>query len=696
VSTGVSSLYISATDARSGKSAVALGILHQLARRHGRIGVFRPVADPDDELVELLLSQLTVLGMESAGQDRASAVGVSYTEVHAAVDAAMVNIVDAYHAMRDRFDTILVIGSDFADVTAPNEFAFNARVAANLGTPMLLVIPGADHSPEDTATAARLALRAADDNHATVVGIVANQVPPEQVGRTRELLLTEVGGRTVSVVADVPVLRAPTMQDYLEATGGTLIHGDPALLERECHGVVLAAMTMPHVLDRLIEGGVVVVPGDREAIVIGTLLAHRSTTFPALSGIILNGGFELTPQVSRLLDGIDLSLPIVSVTTGTMTTATTLLHTVGRITATSHAKIAAAVKAMDESIDASALLRESDMPHHRGVVTPMMFEHDLIDTARRVNGHVVLPEGVEPRILEAAAICRERGIARLTLLGAPDAVQAVAHTRGVDLTGIEIIDPEDSPWREDFAEEYARLRAHKGVTPEQAYDVVTDRSYFGTFMVHQGLADGMVSGSVTTTAATVRPALEIVRTASGVSVVSSVFFMCLADRVLVYGDCAINPDPTAEQLADIAISSAHTASQFGVEPRVAMLSYSTGSSGSGADVEKVRAATELVRERAPELLVEGPIQYDAAVDPAVAATKLKDSPVAGAATVLIFPDLNTGNNTYKAVQRSASAVAIGPVLQGLAKPVNDLSRGALVRDIVNTIAITAIQSGGAR
>ena len=692
----MTSLYISATDARSGKSAVALGILHQLARRHGRIGVYRPVAEPDDELVELLLGQLTVLGMEEAAQDPATAVGLSYAEVHRGVDAAMNHIVDGFHQVAARYDTVLVIGSDFADVTAPSEFAFNARVAANLGAPMLLVIPGGDRGPKATATAAELAIRAARDNHATVVGVVANQVREEKLERTRDLLAAAVGPLTVSVVGDVPLLRAPTMQDYLDATSGRLVHGDAELLERECHGIVVAAMTLPHVLDRLIDGGVVVVPADREAIVIGTLLAHRSTTFPGLSGIILNGGFDLSPQIARLIDGVDLSLPIVAVDGNTMDTATALLHTAGRITASSQRKIDAAVQVIEDTLDASALLHIVDQPGREQVVTPLMFEHDIVHAARRADAHVVLPEGTEPRILEAAAICRERGIARLTLLGDPVAVHAVARDRNVDLDGIDIVDPLDNPWRLGFAEEYARIRAHKGVSVEMANEIVTDPSYFGTLMVHQGLADGMVSGSVTTTAATVRPALEIVRTAPGVSVVSSVFFMCLADRVLVYGDCAINPDPSAAQLADIAISSAHTAAQFGIEPRIAMLSYSTGASGTGADVEKVREATELVRERAPELLVEGPIQYDAAVDPAVAATKLKDSPVAGAANVLIFPDLNTGNNTYKAVQRSASAVAIGPVLQGLGKPVNDLSRGALVRDIVNTVAITAIQAGGAR
>ena len=689
----VTSLYISATDAASGKSAVALGILHQLARRHGRIGVYRPVAGPEDELVELLLSQLTVLGMEEAAQDPESAVGVTYEEVHAGSDAAMNRIVDRFHAVADVFDTVLVIGSDFADVTAPSEFAFNSRVAANLGAPMLLVIPGGSRGPASTATAARLAVAAAGDNHATVVGVVANQVRPDRIERTWEQLTAQVHGISLSVVGDVPLLRAPTVQDYLTATGGTLVHGDPALLDRECHSVVVAAMTMPNVLDRLEEGCVVVVPGDREEVVVGALLAHRSTTFPAISGIILNGGFRLSPQVSRLIDGVDVTLPIVAVETGTMETATTLLRTAGRITVSSPRKIAAAVAAIADTIDASELLTVVERPRPVRVVTPLMFEHELVDGARQAGAHIVLPEGTEPRILEAASICRDRGIARLTLLGDPDAVNAVAKDRGIDLEGMTVVDPESSPWRADFAAEYAKLRAHKGITVDQASDIVTDRSYFGTLMVHSRLADGMVSGSVTTTAATVRPALEIVRTEPGVSVVSSVFFMCLPDRVLVYGDCAVNPDPTAPQLADIAISSARTAAQFGIQPRVAMLSYSTGSSGTGADVEKVREATHIVRERQPDLLVEGPIQYDAAVDPAVAATKLEGSPVAGAATVLIFPDLNTGNNTYKAVQRSASAVAIGPVLQGLNKPVNDLSRGALVRDIVNTVAITAIQAG---
>jgi phosphate acetyltransferase len=321
-----------------------------------------------------------------------------------------------------------------------------------------------------------------------------------------------------------------------------------------------------------------------------------------------------------------------------------------------------------------------------------MFEYDLIERARAAGKHIVLPEGEDDRILRAAATVLARGVARLTILGEPFEVRSRAIELGLDITKAEVLSPFDDVLRLRFANEYATLRAHKGITVDQAADTVTDPSYFGTMMVHLGLADGMVSGAAHTTAHTIRPAFEIIKTTPGVSVVSSVFLMALADRVLVYGDCAVVPDPTAEQLADIAISSARTASQFGIDPRVAMLSYSTGDSGAGVDVDKVRTATGLVRERAPQLAVAGPIQYDAAADAAVAATKMPGSQVAGRATVFIFPDLNTGNNTYKAVQRSAGAVAIGPVLQGLRKPINDLSRGATVEDIVDTVAITAIQA----
>lgn len=681
------SIYVAGTEAQSGKSAVAVGLLDQLSRRAGRVGVFRPIvrAGEPDELVHTLLSQLP--GAPSAEQ----ACGVTYDDLHADPERAMGDIVDRFHDVaRDR-DVVLVVGSDFTDVSAPTEFSVNAAVAANLGSRLLLVVPAQGHDPGQVATAAEMAVVAAREAHAHVTGVVANQVDRQLLEATDEALRSRVQ-LPVQVLPETPLLRAPTVKDLMDVCDGRLVHGDPAWLDRECSGLVVAAMTMPHVLDRLIDGGVVIVPGDREDVVLGVLLAHRSKTFPALSGIVLNGGFPLPPQVQRLIEGLDVVLPIIATDGGTMTTATRLGAARGRLTPDSTRKLEAAVAMVERGLDAEALLGPVTTAGG-DVVTPLMFEHRLVDDARAAGAHIVLPEGGEDRILLAADTVLSRGIAKLTLLGDEVSIHTSAARLGVDISGASVIDPGTSPLREGFATDYAALRAHKGVTLEQARDRVVDPSYFGTMMVHEGLADGMVSGCITTTAHTIRPALEIVRTAPQVSVVSSVFLMCLADRVLVYGDCAVNPDPTAEQLADIAISSAATARRFGIEPRVAMLSYSTGESGSGADVDKVRAATALVHERAPDLLVEGPIQYDAAVDPHVAASKLRDSPVAGRATVLVFPDLNTGNNTYKAVQRSASAVAIGPVLQGLNRPVNDLSRGALVRDIVNTIAITAIQAG---
>jgi phosphate acetyltransferase len=691
----VTSVYLASSEGQSGKSAVAVGILDQLSRRVGRVAVFRPVvrtpeAD-DDHVLDLLLSRLEPGGDGPAPLTAQEASGVFYDDVHRDPDAAMSTIVDRYHAVANRFDAVLVVGSDFTDVSSPTEFSYNARIAANLNSPMVLVVTGRGKTPDQVRVSADIAVDEARHHHASVLAVLANRVEPELVPATTAALAGVAGGVPAYSIPTDPVLDAPTVRELLAAARGTLIHGHDALLDRESAGLLVAAMTMPNVLDRLFEGCVVISPADRADVVLGLLLAYRAKTFPSPAGIVLNGGLELPSSIERLVNGLDVHVPVITTTTHTMRTAADLNAVAPRLTRSSARKVEAALRIFEEHVDGSALLDRLDVSP-TSVVTPLMFEYQLIDRARAAARHIVLPEGEEPRILTAADQLLRRGVVRLTLLGSPSGIRASAAQLGLDVTAAELVDPHDEPLRSRFAEEYAALRTHKGVTAEQAWDVVADPSYFGTMMVLDGLADGMVSGAIHTTAHTIRPALEVVKTAPGVTIVSSVFLMCLPDRVLVYGDCAVNPDPTAEQLADIAISSAATAAQFGIEPRVGMLSYSTGGSGSGADVDKVRTATELVRTRAPSLSVEGPIQYDAAVDMAVAATKLKDSPVAGRATVLIFPDLNTGNNTYKAVQRSAGAVAVGPVLQGLRKPVNDLSRGALVQDIVNTVAITAIQA----
>jgi phosphate acetyltransferase len=548
---------------------------------------------------------------------------------------------------------------------------------------------------------ADLALTELAHERAELFAVVANRSEPSEAAATIAAITrsveTALGPRTDTVpvwaIPEDRYLVAPSMRGIMRSVGGELLSGDPDRLTREALAVVVAGMSMVNVLPRLLEGAVVVIAADRSEVLLATMLANAAGTFPSISGIVLNGGFPLPEPVTRLLDGLGSNVPIVTTDLGTYETAARIMGTRGRLAADSQRRYDTALSLFEQSVDTEELLRAFGVARAT-VVTPLMFEFQLIERARAQRKRIVLPEGGDDRVLRAAATVLKRGIADLTILGQPDEVRARAVELGIDLRAAEVLSPLDADHVRRFAEEYARLRAHKGVTLAQAADTVTDVSYFGTLMVHLGLADGMVSGAMHTTAHTIRPAFEIIKTRPGVSVVSSVFLMALADRVLVYGDCAVIPDPTSEQLADIAISSAATAAQFGIDPRVAMLSYSTGESGSGADVEKVRDATALVRSRAPELLVEGPIQYDAAADAAVAAAKMPGSDVAGRATVFVFPDLNTGNNTYKAVQRSAGAVAIGPVLQGLNKPINDLSRGALVDDIVNTIAITAIQAQG--
>jgi len=696
-----SRIYITSAEGHTGKSTVALGVLETLARSVGRVGVFRPVArsvDEPDYVLELLLQHTAV------GLSYDDAVGVSYDDVHADPDAALATILTRFAQVERRCDAVVVLGSDYTDVGSPTELSFNAKVAANLGAPVLLVLGGRDSSERGARTAEDMAqvaevttseLRAA---HAQLLGIVVNRTDPDALAAVCDSVSAAVADHhpdtPVWAIPEDRVLVAPTVRALLQATGATLVRGDDALLDREAMGTVVAGMSMENVLPRLIEGGIVVVPGDRSDVLIATLLANQSETFPSLAGVILNGGFETAPQITRLLEGLSSSLPIAQNDLGTYDTALRITQTRGRLAADSPRKADLALALFEQHVDGDAL-RDRLQLTPSGVVTPLMFEHGLLDRARSYGKRIVLPEGDDDRVLRAASTLLQRQVCEITILGDPAAIRSRATELGLDLDAAQLVSPFDPELRERFAEEYARLRAHKGMSIELARDTVTDVSYFGTLMVQLGLADGMVSGAKHTTAHTIRPSFEIIKTRPETSIVSSVFLMALADRVLVYGDCAVIPDPTSEQLADIAISSAETATQFGIDPRVAMLSYSTGDSGTGADVDKVRAGTAFVRERRPDLLVEGPIQYDAAADPTVARTKMPDSPVAGRATVFIFPDLNTGNNTYKAVQRSAGAVAIGPVLQGLRKPINDLSRGALVGDIVNTVAITAIQAGTA-
>jgi phosphate acetyltransferase len=679
-------IYIASPEGDTGKSTIALGILHRLAATVAKVGVFRPITrlgENRDYILELLLAGTT------AGLPYDECVGVGYQQLHEDPEAALADIVDRYHHVANQCDAVLIVGSDYTDVATPSELSMNARIAANLGAPVVLAVKAKDRTPEQVAQVVDVCLDEIAAQHAHTAAVVANRCDPSQLTAVADAL-KRFEPQTY-VLPEEPLLVAPSVAELGTAVEGTLLRGDPALLTREVMDVLVAGMTAEHVVERLTEGVAVVTPGDRSDVVLAVVSAHAAEGFPSLSCVILNGGLEMHPSIAALVSGLGLRLPIITTLFGTFETASRVASARGRVTAGSQRKIDTAIALMDEHVDIADLLARLAITIP-SVVTPQMFTYQLLDRARSDRKRIVLPEGEDDRILKAAGRLLQRGVADLTILGDEPQVRARAAELGVDLSEATVLNPRTSELCDTFAEQYAELRKHKGVTVEQAREIIHDVSYFGTMLVHNDMVAGMVSGATHTTAHTVRPAFEIIKTLPDVSTVSSIFLMCLSDRVLAYGDCAIVPDPTSEQLADIAISSARTAAQFGIDPRVAMLSYSTGSSGTGADVDKVRTATELVRKREPDLLVEGPIQYDAAVDPTVAKAKMPDSKVAGRATVLIFPDLNTGNNTYKAVQRSAGAIAIGPVLQGLNKPVNDLSRGALVEDIVNTVAITAIQA----
>ena len=698
------SIYITSAEDNSGKSTVALGVMDRLQSQGKKVGVFRPVTVPNgvhDYVLESLLAHDSVdLTLEQC-------IGVSYDDVHPDQESALTKIVERFHTIERECDAVVIVGSDFSDVASPTELSFNARIAANLGAPVLLVLRGRGaigrsqgglaNQParpiKDLLNLLDMALPELEKEHATLFGVIANRVESDEIDDITRALTAATPGVFVGAIPENEFLIAPTLERVAASIDGRMIHGDPALMKREVLSAKVAAMNVENVISRLMEGEVVLVPSDRSEILLAVLLAHETDNFPSLAGIVLYGGFTTPQTVWRLVTGMNSSLPIIEAPFTTYETVMRVMETRSRFAADSQRKYDTALSLFDANIDSAELLSRLNVAR-ADVVTPLMFEYDLIERARAHVKHIVLPEGTDDRILRAAATLLARRVVTLTILGDENVVRARAKELGVDISAAAVVNPLTSELTDTFAEEYARLRAHKGVTLDQAREIVTDVSYFGTMMVHLDLADGMVSGAAHTTAHTIKPSFEIIKTTPGTSVVSSVFLMALADRVLVYGDCAVIPDPTADQLADIAISSAATARQFDIEPRVAMLSYSTGTSGEGDDVDKVRAATALVRERQPDLPVEGPIQYDAAAEPSVAATKMPESAVAGRATVFVFPDLNTGNNTYKAVQRSAGAVAIGPVLQGLNKPVNDLSRGALVSDIINTVAITAIQAHG--
>lgn len=683
-------IYVSATTSSSGKSLISLGLADLLHRHADRIGFFRPITEAadvaDDPIVRMVASAFQL------PTSRARA-GLTRTEsreliVSGQTEEIYSRAVEVFESIAAECDIVIVEGTDLTGHDFAVEFDLNARLANHLGCHVVGVVNAHGLTVDEAVDAIDVARSSFYDEKVSLLSMIVNRANAAEAAELQSKARPGVHNRKVYVIPEIEEIVNPTVGEITSALGAQLIAGTP-MLDREVKHVLVAAMNVGYFLERLVDESFIITPADRSDILTTAIATSRTPTFPTTSGVLLTGPRPVEDTVLPLL--AEAPFPVFTSPDDTYTSAHKVWEVRGELSSGQPRKIAAALGQWYKSIDEAELLERMHLPAPT-TMTPLRFLHGLIERARTAQRRIVLPEGEDVRILEAAEIIHRRGICELVILGDLKQVRELSNQHGFDLSGIEIIDPAKSEYLEDFAQEYTKLRAHKGITIEQARERMVERSYFGTMMVHKGLVDGMVSGAAHTTANTIRPSLEFIKTRPGVKIVSSVFLMLLADRVLVYGDCAVNPEPNAEQLADIAVASAQTAQQFGVEPRVAMLSYSTGTSGTGGAVDDVRQATELVRELVPDLAVDGPIQYDAAVDASIGASKLPGSSVAGQATVFIFPDLNTGNNTYKAVQQSAGAVAVGPILQGLNKAVNDLSRGCTVEDIVNTVAITAIQA----
>ena len=683
-------IYITTTTAQAGKTLVSMGLADALNRRTGRVGYFRPIVAGDavdaDPMVQLMRENFGI-GAEAA----AGGVTDAYARAMVASgkqDELYAELVVAYEQVAANVDAVVIEGSDLVTGDSGFEAEMDTELALHFNAPVMAVVSAQGLTADEASEAVELTRSNLRDAGSELLSIVVNRADPTLLDEMSQTIKPGTNQRKVYIIPELEELRYPTVGEVATGLSLDLVAGSEQL-DRDVSEVKAVSMEGGNFLQVLNDSALVIVSGDRSDAILATLAAARTAEFPVPAGMILTNGIEPNAMIQRLYS--DAPFPVFVSFADTFTMARQVAAVPSSLSAAQPRKTAAVLGAWNQHVDEDELLGRIELAQP-SAMTPVRFLHQLTARASADRKRIVLPEGEDPRILRAAEILRRRGVCDLTILGDVDRISESAASDGVDLTGIELINPAESPDRERYAQAYAEARAHRGVDIELAREVMLDGAYFGTMMVQLADVDGMVSGAANTTAHTIRPALEFVKTKPGTKIVSSVFFMLLPDRALVYGDCAVNTDPDAEQLADIAAASAETAQQFGVDPRVAMLSYSTGDSGSGEAVDKIREATSLVKAAQPELKVDGPLQYDAAVSASVAASKMPDSEVAGNATVFIFPDLNTGNNTYKAVQQSAGAVAVGPVLQGLNKPVNDLSRGTTVDDIVNTVAITAIQA----
>ncbi len=700
------------TGTRVGLTSVSLGVIRAMERKGVRLSVFKPIAQPraggdtPDQTTTIIRKNSSIPAAEPLQMSRVESLLGSNQQ-----DVLMEEIISRYHANTQDAEVVLVEG---LVPTRKHQFAnaLNYEIAKTLNAEIVFVMALGNDSPAQLKERIELTQSSfGGQKNKNITGVIINKLnaPVDDQGRTRPDLSEIFDDSSKASIANIdpkqlfsdsplPVLgcvpwsfdliatRAIDMCHHLDAR----IINEGEIQTRRVKSVTFCARSIPHMLEHFRPGSLLVTSADRPDVLVAACLAAMNGI--EIGAILLTGNYEIDDRIARLCDrAFQTGLPVFMVKTNTWQTSLSLQSFNLEVPADDTQRIEKVQEYVASYINAEWIESLTATSERSRRLSPPAFRYQLTELARKAGKRVVLPEGDEPRTVKAAAICAERGIATCVLIGNPDEIQRVAAAQGVELgKGVEIVDPEQV--RQNYVPRLVELRKSKGMTEVVAQEQLEDNVVLGTMMLESGEVDGLVSGAVHTTANTIRPPLQLIKTAPNSSLVSSVFFMLLPEQVLVYGDCAINPDPTAEQLAEIAIQSADSAKAFGIDPRVAMISYSTGTSGAGSDVEKVREATRIAQEKRPDLVIDGPLQYDAAIMEDVAKSKAPNSQVAGRATVFIFPDLNTGNTTYKAVQRSADLISIGPMLQGMRKPVNDLSRGALVDDIVYTIALTAIQS----
>ncbi|MBA4276031.1 phosphate acetyltransferase [Flavobacterium sp.] len=692
-------IYIATSEENSGKSIITLGLMSMLMGKTAKVGYFRPIVEDfeEDKLDNHIETVINHFGLDIPFQD---AYAITKSKLIKKKNKGKIGevidlIIEKYKRLEERFDFVLVEGTSFTGEGTVIELDINVLIAKNLGIPAIIVGSGVGKTLEELVDSLHLAYDSFKVKEVEVLAVIANKVQPENLELvTAGLKKSLPEAVLVNSIPKISSLNNPTIQEIVKELNAKVLFG-AAFLNNQIGSFSVGAMQLRNYLLNLKENGLVITPGDRADIILGALQANESVNYPAISGIVLTGNIIPEESILKLIEGLSTIVPIIAVEEGTYVITNKIGAIKPKIYANNKEKILTSINTFENYVDLDGLTEKFIKFESEGM-TPKMFQYNLVKRAKKHRKHIVLPEGNDDRIITAASRLLAMDVVDISIIGDKKQIENKVLELGLtfDFSKVQIINPSKDEHYDDYVNTYYELRKEKKMTLEIARDLMEDGSYFGTMMVYKGHADGMVSGAAHTTQHTILPALQFIKTKPNSSVVSSIFFMCLEDRVSIFGDCAINPNPTAEQLAEIAISSAESSLAFGIEPKIAMLSYSSGSSGKGDEVDKVRKATEIVKAKRPDLKIEGPIQYDAAVDPEVGQSKMPNSEVAGHASVLVFPDLNTGNNTYKAVQRETGALAIGPMLQGLNKPVNDLSRGCTIDDIINTVVITAIQAQG--